>query len=82
MGLLPLQFLDGENALSLGLDGTEHLDIEELTKGAQTVTVNAATESGPVKRFSAHVRIDTPKEWDYYRHGGILRYLVRQLAVC
>ena len=82
MGLLPLQFLGGENALSLGLDGTEHFDIEGLTENAQTVSVNASTEGGMVTRFSARVRIDTPKEWDYYRHGGILRYVVRQLAVC
>ena len=71
MGLMPLQFLDGENALSLGLDGTEHFDIEGLTEDTLTVTVSVSTESVDVMRFSTRVRIDIPKEWDYCRHGEI-----------
>ncbi|GAA0370510.1 aconitate hydratase AcnA [Microbispora corallina] len=79
MGVLPLQFPEGENAASLGLTGEETFDIigvEELNKGAipATVTVRA----GDVE-FQAVVRIDTPGEADYYRHGGIMQYVLRSL---
>lgn len=75
MGLLPLQFADGEGRKSLGLSGREVFSIHGLAKGARTVTVTADD-----KKFTARVRIDTPKEWEYYRHGGILHYVLRQLA--
>ena len=75
MGILPLQFADGENAESLGLSGRESFAIRGVREGAREVEVEADG-----KRFTAIVRIDTPKEWDYYRHGGILRYVLRQLA--
>ncbi len=75
MGILPLQFADGENAESLGLSGRESFAIRGIREGAREVEVEADG-----KRFTAIVRIDTPKEWDYYRHGGILRYVLRQLA--
>ncbi len=75
MGILPLQFADGENAESLGLSGRESFAIRGVREGAREVEVEADG-----KRFAAIVRIDTPKEWDYYRHGGILRYVLRQLA--
>ena len=79
MGVLPLQFLDGENASSLGLSGDETFAITGVTelnngKIPQTVTVTA---SG--KTFTAKVRIDTPGEADYYRHGGIMQYVLRSL---
>ena len=81
MGVLPLQFLEGENAASLGLDGTEVFATKGLEPGARAVTVIAAPAGGGApKRFTARVRIDTPKEWDYFGHGGILQYVIRQLA--
>jgi aconitate hydratase len=81
MGVLPLQFKDGEDAVSLGLDGTETYDVSGQTDAnAKTVTVTATAEDGTVKSFEALVRIDTPKERDYYEHGGILQYVLRQLA--
>jgi aconitate hydratase len=81
MGVLPLQFKDGEDALSLGLTGTESFDITGQTDpGAKTVTVTATPESGDPITFDAVVRIDTPKERDYYENGGILHYVLRQLA--
>ena len=80
MGVLPLNFVNGENADSLGLDGSEVFDIEGLERGAKTVTVKAKKADGSETSFEARVRIDTPKEWDYYQHGGILQYVIRQLA--
>ncbi len=75
MGILPLQFMDGESAAVLGLSGREVFSISGVTEGAREVAVTADD-----KTFTAIVRIDTPKEWDYYRHGGILQYVLRQLA--
>ena len=81
MGVVPLQFKDGESAASLGLDGTETFSIEGLGDGsAREVKVTAARESGAPIVFTARVRIDTPKEREYYQHGGILHYVLRQLA--
>ena len=81
MGVLPLQFLTGDSAASLGLDGSETLDIEGIDRGRPgRVTVRAAKDGGEVTEFEAQVRIDTPKEWDYYLNGGILHYVLRQLA--
>ncbi len=81
MGILPLNFLAGESAQSLDLTGKELFDIEELTIGnSSNITVLATAEDGKVTRFQAKVRIDTPKEWEYYQHGGILHYVLRQLA--
>ena len=81
MGVLPLQFENDEDAESLGLNGTETYDIQGHTNPeAKTVTVTATAESGGVVRFQALVRIDTPKERDYYENGGILHYVLRQLA--
>ncbi|VAX11524.1 Aconitate hydratase [hydrothermal vent metagenome] len=81
MGILPLQFMDGENAESLGLNGRETIDINGLGDGtAKEVTVTATADDGTVKTFKAQVRIDTPQEVEYYRHGGILHYVLRQLA--
>ncbi|MDR6938837.1 aconitate hydratase AcnA [Arcanobacterium hippocoleae] len=85
MGVLPLQFPEGENAESLGLDGTEEISItgiSELNKGItpQNVVVLAVGATGKRIEFAARVRIDTPGEADYYRNGGILQYVLRNLA--
>jgi aconitate hydratase len=81
MGVLPMQFKDGDSAESLGLTGKESFDITGLAEGSPTeVTVKATAEDGSVKEFQAQVRIDTPKEWEYYNNGGILHYVLRQLA--
>jgi len=81
MGVLPLQFLPGQNAQSLGLSGKESFDIIGVgIAGAKTVAVTATSPEGKVIRFEARMRIDTPKEHEYYRHGGILHYVLRQLA--
>ncbi|HEX5788017.1 MAG TPA: aconitate hydratase, partial [Woeseiaceae bacterium] len=81
MGVLPLQFKDGEDASTLGLDGTETYAIVGHTDpGSRTVRVTATPQGGEPIVFEAHIRIDTPKERDYYEHGGILHYVLRQLA--
>jgi aconitate hydratase len=80
MGVLPVQFPRGETAESMGLNGEEIFDLEGLEDGVSAVTVVARLEDGLEKtRFQATVRIDTPKEWAYYRHGGILHYVLRQM---
>ncbi len=82
MGVLPLQFSEGVNAQSLGLTGRETFEIRGLEQGnARTVTVVASRMDGVSTQFVARVRIDTPKERDYFQHGGILQYVLRQLAV-
>ena len=81
MGVLPLQFLAGQDAESLGLTGEEVFDISGQTDAnAKTVTVTATPADGDAITFEALVRIDTPKERDYYAHGGILHYVLRQLG--
>jgi aconitate hydratase len=80
MGVLPLNFQDGESAQSLGLDGTEVFDFEGLKQGATELTVKARKADATVKTFKARVRINTPKEWEYYAHGGVLQYMLRQMA--
>ena len=80
MGILPLQFADGTSAESLGLTGEEIFDIgglEALRDG--DVPKELSVRAGPVE-FNARVRIDTPMEAEYFRHGGILSYVLRQLA--
>ncbi len=81
MGVLPLQFLDGQDAESLELTGTETFDITgHMDPDADTVKVTATSVGGHTTTFEAKVRIDTPKERDYYENGGILHYVLRQLA--
>ncbi|HYW03046.1 MAG TPA: aconitate hydratase AcnA [Gammaproteobacteria bacterium] len=80
MGVLPLQFQEGESAEKHALDGTETYTVRGLEKGARTVDVEVTRGDGSKTTLTARVRIDTPKEWDYYRHGGILQYVLRQLA--
>ena len=80
MGVLPLQFQDGDSAESLGLTGREVFDLEELADGARSAARGQPTpEEGEPIAFTPCVRIDTPNEWQYYRHGGILHYVLRQL---
>jgi aconitate hydratase len=82
MGVLPLEFTDGATRLSLGLTGFEEFTIEGLTSAMAaraTLTVVAKGTAGE-KVFVVRSRIDTPEELNYYRHGGILPYVLRQLA--
>jgi len=87
MGILPLQFEAGQNVESLGLTGEEEYDFPGLTTmlkdkfaSGRTIAVKATAADGTVKQFSAQVRIDTPQEIGYFEHGGILQYVLRQLA--
>jgi len=87
MGILPLQFEAGQNVESLGLTGEEIYDFPGLTEllkakfaGGRTLKVKATAADGTVKHFNAKVRIDTPQEIEYFEHGGILQYVLRQLA--
>ncbi|MDH3451202.1 MAG: aconitate hydratase AcnA, partial [Gammaproteobacteria bacterium] len=81
MGILPLQYLAGENAETLGLSGREMYSITGLGDGtASQVTVTAQADDGTKREFQARVRIDTPQEVEYYAHGGILHYVLRKLA--
>jgi len=87
MGILPLQFETGQNAESLGLTGEEVYDFPGLTlllgerlASGRTLRVKATAADGASKEFDAKVRIDTPQEVEYFEHGGILQYVLRQLA--
>jgi aconitate hydratase len=81
MGVLPLQFTDSQTTQSLGLTGRETFQIVGLNRGAaKLVKVIATADDGKVTGFEVRLRIDTPKELDYYQHGGILQYVLRQLA--
>jgi aconitate hydratase len=87
MGILPLQYEEGQNVDSLGLTGEEVYDFAGLTAllaehldNGRTLQVKATAADGTVKRFTARVRIDTPQEIEYFEHGGILQYVLRQLA--
>jgi aconitate hydratase len=79
MGVLPLQFKPGENAESLGLTGTETFSVEGITALNEGTVPSEVTVTADGKRFTATVRIDTPGEADYYRHGGIMQYVLRSL---
>jgi aconitate hydratase len=83
MGVLPLQFLEGQNAQSLQLTGKETYRVEGVAKslsGNARATVRTSSDGGAEKRFDVQVRVDTPQEAEYYRNGGILPYVLRQLA--
>ena len=89
MGILPLQFEAGQNVESLGLTGEEVFSFAGLTDllkerlaNGRDLTVKAVAADGTVKQFTAKVRIDTPQEIEYFEHGGILQYVLRQLATC
>jgi aconitate hydratase len=82
MGVLPLEFLPGENRQSLGLTGFERIDITGLAEGLsprKRMTVRATDEKGGTKTFAATARVDTPEEVEYYRHGGILPFVLRKM---
>jgi aconitate hydratase len=81
MGVLPLEFKPGENRESLGLTGHEVFDIEGVATLAprKEATLHAKSADGKVKTFTARIRVDTPEEVSYYRHGGILQYVLRQM---
>jgi aconitate hydratase len=80
MGILPLQFPEGESAESLGLNGEEVFDIPAVEAGQTEVEVKACAEGKDPVSFTARIRIDTPNEFAYYRHGGILHFVLRRLA--
>jgi aconitate hydratase len=84
MGVLPLQFNEGVSAASLGLTGQERYEIAGFdaadSRNARILATPATPATGNPIRFEARVRIDTPKEREYFRHGGILHYVLRQLA--
>ena len=83
MGVLPLQFLPGETRETLGLTGLESYAVAGVAAAAtgdKRVTVTATAADGSVKTFPAIVRIDTPQEVEYFRNGGILPYVLRQVA--
>jgi aconitate hydratase len=81
MGVLPLEFKNGENRETLGLTGHEVFEIEGVSALApkKSITVHAKSEDGKVKTFSVIARVDTPEEVSYYHHGGILQYVLRQM---
>jgi aconitate hydratase len=82
MGVLPLQFIGSDSAASLGIQGNETFDIEGLEgeiRPQQDATLAIRRPDGSVKRVTVKLRIDTPIEVDYYRHGGILPFVLRQL---
>ena len=80
MGVLPLQYVDGQTAESLGLDGTESFSIpvSDDVKALSKMTVTATKTDGTVITFETDCRLDTPVEVEYYRHGGILHYVLRE----
>jgi aconitate hydratase len=81
MGVLPLQFLPGESAASLGLRGDEVIDVIGLDDGrARLAAVRAVRADGSSVEFQTQVLLLTPKEVEYFRHGGLLHYVLRQLA--
>ena len=79
MGVLPLQFLPGEDRMALGLTGEETFSVSGLTAAIEGAGKRAMMEASG-KRFEVQVRLDTPMEVEYYRNGGILPYVLRQLA--
>jgi len=83
MGVLPVEFTNGETRQSLGLTGFETFEISGLDDSLRpraTLTVSARAADGTVKTFKVLARIDTPEELSYYKHGGILPYVLRQLV--
>ncbi len=82
MGILPLQFLPKENPETLGLNGTETFRITGIAEGLEPhaeIQVTATDDNGDTIEFSAEARIDSEVEMDYYRHGGVLQYVLRKM---
>lgn len=80
MGILPLQFMEEDSADSLALTGEEQFTIPAVSAGQKTVRVTVTAEDGSTRSFDARIRIDTPNEFSYYQHGGILHYVLRNLS--
>jgi aconitate hydratase len=82
MGVLPLNFVAGEDAQSLGLDGTEsfNIEVDDALVPRQTIRVTATKEDGTSVEFDTIARVDTPIEVEYLRNGGILHYVLRRMA--
>jgi aconitate hydratase len=82
MGVLPLEFQPGQNAASIGLTGRETFDVGGIAEGlkpGKQLTVTATAEDGTKKTFTVTARVDTPDDVEYYRHGGLLPYVLRGL---
>ncbi|HBF45295.1 MAG TPA: aconitate hydratase, partial [Shewanella frigidimarina] len=80
MGILPLQFMPDDSAQSLNLTGEEQFSIPAVSAEQKTVNVSVTDKAGKQHSFEAKIRIDTPNEFSYYQHGGILHYVLRNLA--
>jgi aconitate hydratase len=80
MGILPLQFMPDDSADSLKLTGEEQFSIPAVNAGQKTVTVLVKDKDNYERSFEVNIRIDTPNEFSYYQHGGILHYVLRNLA--
>ena len=80
MGVLPLEFLPNENAESLSITGFESFTIEDIKPGDKTAKIIISSKDNKSDTFEVTVRIDTPKEWEYFQHGGILQYVIRGLV--
>ena len=80
MGVLPLEFMANENAESLSINGFESFSIEDIKPGDKTANVIISNKDDKSQSFEVTVRIDTPKEWEYFQHGGILQYVIRGLV--
>jgi aconitate hydratase len=79
MGILPLQFISGEGAHTYQLDGTEQFSIEAVKAKQRQAKVEVTRDDGSEFSFVTDIRIDTPNEFEYFRHGGILQYVIRSL---
>ncbi len=80
MGILPLQFVEGDSAPGLGLEGDEEFSIAAVKPGQKEAEVVAKKPDGKETTFTARIRIDTDNEYEYFRNGGILQYVLRRLA--
>ena len=80
MGILPLEFENGEDAEKLSLNGFENYSIQNIEPSTTQIGVLVTENGERSKEFKVRVRIDTPKEWEYFQHGGILHYMIRQLV--
>jgi aconitate hydratase len=79
MGILPLQFIMGEGADTYKLEGTEQFSIDAVKATQKQVIVKVIRDNGSELSFTTDIRIDTPNEFKYFRHGGILQYVIRSL---
>jgi aconitate hydratase len=79
MGVLPLEFIANQNADSLGIKGFESFTLKEIKSGDKTTDMIMMTNGKDSTTFQVTIRIDTPKEWEYFQNGGILQYVIRRL---